>query len=44
MEERRQRYEQALRNMPILHHLTPVQLAAVADCLHQESFEVRLCL
>jgi hypothetical protein len=41
MEERRQRHEAALSSMPILQHLTPSQLAAVADCLHQETFEVR---
>ncbi|KAI3423908.1 hypothetical protein D9Q98_009742 [Chlorella vulgaris] len=39
MEERRQRHEAALSSMPILQHLTPSQLAAVADCLHQETFE-----
>lgn len=41
MEERRQQHEAALSSMPILQHLTPSQLAAVADCLHQETFEVR---
>jgi CRP-like cAMP-binding protein len=42
MEERRRRHEAALRRVPLLQHLTPSQLAAVADCLHQETFEVCL--
>jgi hypothetical protein len=40
MAERRQRYEATLRDMPIFRHLSQQQLAAVADCLHQEVFEV----
>ena len=40
MAERRQHYEVTLRDMPIFRHLSQEQLAAVADCLHQEVFEV----
>ena len=40
MAERRQRYEATLRGMPIFRHLSQEQLAAVADCLRQEVFEV----
>lgn len=40
MAERRQRYEATLRGMAVFRHLSQGQLAAVADCLHQEVFEV----
>ncbi|KAL4421376.1 hypothetical protein ABPG75_010667 [Micractinium tetrahymenae] len=39
MAERRQRYEATLRGMAVFRHLSQEQLAAVADCLHQEVFK-----
>ncbi|PSC76791.1 cAMP-dependent kinase regulatory subunit [Micractinium conductrix] len=39
MAERRTRYEGVLRGMPVFQDLSQEQLAAVADCLHAETFE-----
>lgn len=40
MAQRRQQYEAALAGMPIFARLAPEQLAAVADCLQRETFQV----
>lgn len=38
--ERRQRHESTLRAMPIFQHLGQEQLAAIADCLRPEAYQV----
>ena len=43
MAERRRRHEATLRGVPIFGHLTQQQLAAIADCLRQETYQVWGC-
>lgn len=40
MVERRQRHEATLKAMPVFQHLSHEQLAAIADCLSPETYQV----